>query len=301
MMMGSAILSPPIADAAEGGYTNYIPALYGDFGVALAPEPGFYLRSDIYYYTAEQDRSVRSGRLQLDVELDIGMYVLTGLYATNQEFLGGRYAFGAALPVVYADISTTLGRPWGSFEVQEDRTAIGDLGIIPASLFWNRGKWHFNLYEVIMAPTGSYDVDRDVNAGLNYWSFDTSLATTYFNEEKGRELSLVLGYIYNTENSDTDYQTGQELHLNYMLNQFFSETFAVGLHGFVYKQITGDSGDGAILGDFKGEAAGIGPALLWATRVKETDLVFTAKWLHEFHAENRLKGDHFAVSLTLAF
>jgi arylsulfatase len=29
---------------------------------------------------------------------------------------------------------------------------------------------------------------------------------------------------YNTENSDTDYQTGQEIHLDYMINQFLSET-----------------------------------------------------------------------------
>jgi hypothetical protein len=27
--------------AAEGGYSNYIPGTYGDFGVALAPDPMF--------------------------------------------------------------------------------------------------------------------------------------------------------------------------------------------------------------------------------------------------------------------
>jgi hypothetical protein len=43
----------PFAHAAEGGYTNYIPGLYGDFGVAVAPDPGFYLQNDLYYYTAE--------------------------------------------------------------------------------------------------------------------------------------------------------------------------------------------------------------------------------------------------------
>ena len=95
-----------------------------------------------------------------------------------------------------------------------------------------------------------------------------------------------------TENDDTGYQTGQELHLDVVLNQFFSDTFAIGIHGFYLKQITGDSGGGALLGDFKAEAAGVGPALLWTTKIGNQDVSFIAKWLHEFHAENRLEGDH---------
>ncbi len=81
----------------------------------------------------------------------------------------------------------------------------------------------------------------------------------------------------------------------------FSESFAVGIHGFYLKQITGDSGAGARLGDFKGEAAGIGPALLWNTQVGKKDVSFIAKWLHEFNAERRIEGDHFFVSFALGW
>lgn len=52
-----------------------------------------------------------------------------------------------------------------------------------------------------------------------------------------------------------------------MINQFFTEAWAVGVHGFYLKQLTGDSGDGALLGYFKGEAAGVGPAVLWNTKI----------------------------------
>ena len=124
---------------------------------------------------------------------------------------------------------------------------------------------------------------------------------TYLDSEKGREFSFDFGFIYNTENPDTDYQTGKEIHLDYMLNQYFSETFAVGLHGFYLKQITGDSGNGATLGDFKAEAAGIGPALLWTPKIHGKDVPIIVKWLHEFHAENRLKGDHVFASFVLTF
>lgn len=57
--------------------------------------------------------------------------------------------------------------------------------------------------------------------------------------------------------------------MDVVFNQFFSESFAAGIHGFYLKQITGDSGEGAVLDDFKAEAAGIGPALLWNTQIEQ--------------------------------
>ena len=79
------------------------------------------------------------------------------------------------------------------------------------------------------------------------------------------------------------------------------ETFAVGIHGFYLKQITGDSGGGTLLGDFKAEAAGVGPALLWTTRIGNQDVSFIAKWLQEFNAEKRLEGDHIFLSFALGW
>lgn len=295
------LLTAHSTHGAEGGYTNYVPGLYGDFGVAVAPDPGFYLRNDLYYYTADLNWAVRFGELRTDLELDTAMYMLTGLKVLDREILGGRYAFGAALPVTYADLSSKITLGSLTAKADEDRTGIGDMGIIPASLFWNFGDFHLNAYESITVPIGSYDKDRDVNTGLNYWSFDTNLSATYLDLERGHEISANVGYIFNTENKATHYHTGQEFHVDYMLNQFLSETFALGLHGFYYKQTTGDSGSGALLGDFKGEAAGIGPALTWSTKIKDTDLAFSAKWLHEYHADHRMEGDAFFLSLTLAF
>jgi hypothetical protein len=148
-------------------------------------------------------------------------------------------------------------------------------------------------------PTGDYSTDNLINESLNYWSFDTNFALTYLDPEKGRDVSFNIGHIYNTENDDTNYKTGQELHLDVAFNQFFSETFAVGLHGFYLKQITGDSGSGALLGDFEGEAAGVGPGLLWTRKIGNQSVSFIAKWLHEFHAETRLEGDHVFLSFAL--
>ena len=288
--------------AAEGGYSNYVPGTYGDFAAAVEPPTQWTIRNDYYHYQADGGRSIRSGLLSLDMDLEMNIDFLTVLYKSDLEFLGGRYATGVFLPmVVNVDLEAGISVLGSRVARQGDVTNFGDATFIPGVLYWNKGNFHFALAEYIITPTGDYDKNNLVNAGLNYWTFDTDFAVTYLNENTGQDYSINLGYNYNTENPDTDYQTGEEIHIDYMVNQFFSETFAVGVHGFYLKQISGDSGSGATLGGFKAEASGVGPAVLWATKIFDQDVTFIAKWLHEYDAQRRLEGDHVMVSLATGF
>jgi hypothetical protein len=291
----------PASQAAEGGYSNYVPGTYGDFAAAVEPPTKFTFRNDIYYYQADTARSVRSGRIEADMDLEFITDFVTMLYKPEVEILGAHYALGLVIPIVHVDIETGVRIGDRQVRLQDDTFGIGDLTLVPAILFWNRGKFHFTLAEFIVTPTGEYDTDELVNTGLNYWTFDTDFAVTYLNEETGQDYSVNIGYNYNTENSKTDYQTGQELHIDYMINQFLSESWAVGIHGFYLKQVTGDSGGGAILGDFKAEAAGVGPAVLLNTKSFGREVTFIAKWLHEYHAERRIEGDHIFTSFAMSF
>ena len=285
--------------AAEGGYSNYIPGTYGDFGMALAPSETWTLRNDIYFYDASTSRSVRSGNLEVGTELDFFMNFTTLVYKPELELFGAQFAAGVFIPLVDVELDTSLSIGDILVSASDSATGLGDIVLIPLLLYWNSGNIHTSVAQFIVTPTGDYDADNLINKGLNYWSFDTNFALTYLNPETGRDFSFNIGHIYNTKNDDTNYQTGQELHLDVAFNQFLSETFAVGIQGFYLKQITGDSGSGTLLGDFKAEEAGVGPALLWSTRIGEQDVAFIAKWLHEFHAENRLEGDHVFLSFVL--
>jgi hypothetical protein len=287
-------------EAAEGGYSNYVPGTYGDFAMAVAPAEKWTLRNDIYYYTADSEGSVRSGEVEVGADIAFLINFTTLLYKTDAKIFGGEYAFGSFVPLLaYTDVSSSLQIGDTRVEVEDDQLGIGDIALIPWILYWNSGNFHWNFSEFIVVPTGNYD-DQDVaNTGLNYWSFDTNFALTYLNPETGRDLSFNAGYIINTENSDTNYQTGNEIHLDVALNQFLSESFAVGVQGFYLKQLSGDSGSGAVLGDFKGEVWGLGPAVLWSTTLGETPVTFIAKWLHEFDAENRIEGDHVVFSFAV--
>ncbi len=287
--------------AGEGGFSNYFPSTYGDFGVAIPPEPGLTYINYNLFYSAEVERAVLQGRVKTDIDTFAYFNMSALFYTLDRPVLGGRYLFGVFVPIGYVDLDADLVGQLTSVSVNESETALGDISFIPFSGYWNTGNWYFNLYELVFAPTGQYDVDNNVNVGRNYWSFDTVFAITYLNMETGREFSLVPGFMINTKNNATDYSTGNEFHLDAMFNQFFSDTFALGLHGYYLKQVEGDSGTGALLGDFKGESYGIGPSLLWTPKVGRWYPTITANWLHDLDATNRLESDYVVITLVWQF
>ncbi len=287
--------------AAEGGYSHYTVGNYGDFAMAVEPETKLTFRSDLYYYSADTERAVLSGLAVIDADLDFTINLTAVLYKPEVKLFGAQYAFGVQLPIVDFDIDASVTAGGMTLDRKDDTIGLGDVNVIPLKLFWNRGNLHMSVAQLIAIPTGSYDSSDLANNGLNYFSFETNFALTHLNMETGRDFSFAAGYLYNTENSDTDYQTGQEIHVDAAFNQFFSESFALGIHGFYLKQITGDSGAGAVLGDFKAEAAGIGPALLWNTKIGKKPISVIAKWLSEFAVEHRLEGDHIWVSAAVGF
>lgn len=295
----AAVSNPALA--AEGGYSNYIPGFYGDIALAVEPADGLSMRNDVYFYSADGDGSVRSGLIELEVDIDLTFDYLTLLYKPGVEVLGAQYAYGAALVLGNVDLSGEVDVGPFSKSFSDDKTSYGDITLIPGVFYWNDGdKWHFSQSFYVVVPVGDYDEDDTANTGLNYWTFETDFAATYLNPETGQDYSVVVGYGYNTENDDTDYQSGDEFHIDYVFNQFLSESWAIGLHGFYYKQLSGDSGDGALLGDFKAEASGIGPALMWIPPQYEGKMAFVAKWLNEYDTENRLEGDHVFLSFMMS-
>jgi hypothetical protein len=290
-----------LSAAAEGGYSNYIPGFYGDIVLAVEPADGLSMRNDVYFYNADGGGSVRTGLIELEVDVDLTFDYLTLLYKPGVEVFGAQYAFGTVLVYGKVDLSGELEVGPFSESFGDDKTSYGDMTLIPGVFYWNNGdKWHFSQSFFVVVPIGDYDEDDAANTGLNYWTFETDFAATYLDQETGQDYSVVLGYGYNTENEDTDYQSGDEFHIDYIFNQFLSESLAVGIHGFYFKQLSGDSGDGALLGDFKAEASGIGPAVMWLPAKYEGEVAFAAKWLHEYDTKNRLEGDHVFLSFMMS-
>jgi hypothetical protein len=70
------------------------------------------------------------------------------------------------------------------------------------------------------------------------------------------------------------------------------------LAGYHYRQVTGDSGAGAVIGDFKGRVSALGPTVAWTGAWRRQPVVLAGSGYHEFDAENRIPGDVLFLNVT---
>ena len=125
---------------------------------------------------------------------------------------------------------------------------------------------------------------------LNWPGFNIKGGYTFLSET-GTELSAAAGVTFNLRNTATNYQSGDELHIEAALNHHFPFGLAVGAGAIFYQQITGDYGSGARLGSFIGRDAGVGPLLAYTLKAGEQEVTFSGKWFHEFAVRHRVRGD----------
>ena len=105
------------------------------------------------------------------------------------------------------------------------------------------------------------------------------------------EFSAVLGFTYNFENTHTQYQNGVDMHLDWGASQFLSKQWQIGLVGYLYNQISCNSGAGDRLGCFESRVAGIGPQIAYIFPLSEHYQGYlNLKGYKEFAAENRPDG-----------
>ena len=299
----AACIAAPSAEASEGAASYYFAGAFGTFLVAVPPEPGFSVASQTLLYSGQAQRAVINGRVTLGINAFALYDFLAASYTFEQPVLGGRLQIGAAVPLLsYATMTTSLQTSrFGTFSGGASDTNIGDSLINPFALYWNFGDFNIKFTEYVVAPTGHYDVNNVINVGRNYWAFDTQLGATWFHKATGTELTVLPGIMLNTTNPATDYKSGNEFHLDFMVNQFVAKDIAIGAQGYWYKQVDGDSGSGAILGPFMGESFGFGPAILWVPESTKGRFVTVLKWTHDFANTNRLNGDWGQIALSYRF
>ena len=294
------VLVPLPVQAEEGGSGHYLPGATASFIDMLPDKPGLGVANFFNYYSASASASkqVPTGGL-LTGGLDATAYsdTIVALYLTPLKLLGGHYGVGMAIPYVWIEAEGTVTGPLGrTFSASDTENGIGDITLYPFMIGWTNGDLKYNVWFGIYAPTGDYEKGKLANVGKNYWTFEPMVSVSYISSKIGLELTSFAGMDFNTRNDDTDYQTGNQFHLDLTAAEhlpFFGGIIGVGANGFYYQQVTGDSGAGVppFLGEFKGRTVGVGPVVSYATKVSQKDLVAEIKWLPEMSVENRLKGD----------
>ena len=302
----------------------------------VTPPPGIYVVDTNYYYagSATGDAAVgvalkrtgplgRTTTLNLNIDANIKVdakayfNVPTAVWVTPQKLLGGDLGFIVATPIGYKDVNAgvglnarataTLPAPLNltiqaSRQAQlafgDNQTAFGD-PIAAAFIGWHAGNFHWNVTTMANIPLGQWDRGNMANIGFNRWAFDTTAAFTWLDPTVGLELSVAPGYTINLENPDTNYKSGREFHVEFAAMQQLSKQAAIGVTGYHFRQVTGDGGSGAVLGDFKGRVTALGPTLNYNFQLGQLPVMTSLKWMHEFEVENRLRGDMGLLNITI--
>jgi len=283
--------------SAEGGRSNYVPGYYGDYAVAVAPQPGIYVYSTAYSY--QGNFAAPGGESKISLE---GIANLSGFqYVLPQKFHGLTFAFASYTSFINAKVEIDLATPLGPLQILDEDSGHGDTSVSPFVVYGSLGNFHWSFYNSIFLPTGSYSRFDAANISRNYYSLDSVLSLTWLDPKMGIELSVVPGIMANLENPSTDYRTGTEFHVDVMANLYLSKTFAFGAHGYFYDQIEKDSGTGSIGAALDGRSAAIGPSFLWVPQKYGVEGKIVGKWLHEFYAKERFEGDIVSITGAIKF
>jgi hypothetical protein len=306
-VVAALAISSGIASADEGGASFWLPGQMSSFAAAPG-EAGFSLPF-VYYHTSADAGGTRNfavgGNLVagLDVKADLVFFVPTYVFA--EPVLGGQAALSLAWAAgrmnVGADAVIT-GPHGDAINLSRTDTVEGGSDLYPmATLKWNRGNSNWLAYAMGGVPVGAYELGRLANIGLNHWSLDAGAGYTYLDAKAGHELSIVGGMTYNFENEDTNYQNGVDGHIDWAASQFLNEQLHIGLVGYIYYQLSGDSGSGAKLGDFKSRVYAVGPQAGYFFPVGTAQAYVNLRGYYEFDASNRPEGWNASLTLSIPF
>ncbi|WP_437883252.1 SphA family protein [Pseudomonas sp. LRF_L74] len=278
------VVSPGMA--SEGGGSSY-PMGAENYMSGALPPPGWYAQVYAQHYAADDLKGNDGHALDLDFRLRATVVAPRLVWVSESKVLGGDLAFQAIAPLVDLSVSVNGDR--------ERRRGLGDVIFGPALGYHYNERFHAVYALDIIAPTGSYERDRQANIGRNHWAFEPVAAFSYVDPD-GLNLDLKLMYDFNLRNPSTDYRSGQEAHADYAVGWGLGNGWVIGVGGYLYRQVSADRQSGERVADSKGRALAIGPSIKYSSAA---GWFVTGKWQQESGVRNRPQGDAYWLKLTV--
>jgi len=289
------------AKAAEYGFASYGLG-QNAFGAGVTPPAGTYLSSATGFYDADIGRSINFGGVTIGAgaRVEVLSSAINGLYVFNRQVLGGNLGVSATVPVGFIDIDAVVTVGPLSRQGSTEGGGLGDI-VSKVQLGWQRGDFSHTVYLQAVAPTGRYETGFNPIIGLHRPGIDTGWAFTWTDKASKLQFNGALGVTFNFENTATDYKTGNEFHFEWAVGREILPGLVFGLVGYDYRQLTGDSGNGAVLGPFKGQVDAIGLGFSGTTLVGTTPVIFNMRTYREFNADNHWEGNSSIATVTIRF
>ncbi len=299
--------------AHAGQLGHYFP---GAFNVRdyIMPDKGVYAAVYAIYYDSHSLRDASGDEISsvsvagrtLNVDTDLSLYSIApaALWNSGWKILGAEYGAFVSVPFGGPSLGVALSTPTGS-GIDSDTSAFGlqDLYVQPV---WLRWKWDdVDLAGSVgfYAPSGRFEAGEADNLGLGFWTVQFQLGGAYYLLKRATAIVLAGTYEINTEQEDVDITPGQRFTLNYGVSQFLPAgpgLVELGLLGYSQWQVTED--DGADVSQFnrnQDQVHGIGAQIGYA--IPKWRLAVTAKYLYEYYAEARFRGQVGTLSIGYQF
>jgi len=294
--------SAPSAQAAEYAFTTY-PLGAEAFGAGITPPPGTYVTDSISYLTVLIGGNIEIGGLvfnggakaQLFSE---GVSILT---APETKVLDGQLGLLVSVPVSHINLEARATGPLGNTTTDStEGWGLGDT-TLQTQWGWDLGDFSHTFHILGVIPTGRYQPGFYPLTGFNRPSLDIGWAFTWFEKNTKLQFNGAIGFMTSLENEATQYQTGDEFHAEWAVGYKFDNGLILGVAGYDYRQITGDSGSGAHLGSFIGTVDAVGPALSYSTIIGKVPVTVSIRDYEQYNWTNFLHGNVSIASFTAAF
>jgi hypothetical protein len=249
----------------------------------ILPQPGgtqFF--NYMQYYTADSLNDSDGNNIDDDFKLNIFVEVVRVMHTWTPTVGPFTIASGVVVPMVNVDMEL--------FGSSSNKFDIGDITLEPLNIGYSNSTQTFFSYLAfdVAIPTGSYSKDDLANTGVNYYSFQPVFNITWFPTSEW-EVTASAAFQINTENNDTNYQSGSLAMLEYDFGYMVTDKLQLGAQGFFASQFTEDELDGVEFNNGnKLRTNAIGPQLKYDF-MPRGGLVL--KWQHEYGVENRSEGD----------
>jgi hypothetical protein len=301
VLLAVAALGPTQAIADEGGVPFWFSGQFASLA-AVPAAPGWSLTVLPYYYSGSADtsKSFQKGEtVGVGLKSSAPLLLLQPGYAFEEKLLGGQPYVGLGWGPGHNKTTLDVTLSPAGIAASRSDSVTGGTDLYPfASLAWNKGNDNWMAYLTGDIPVGAYNAERLANLGIGHAAIDAGGGYTYLNSTTGREFSAVLGFTYNWENPDTNYRNGVDSHLDWAASQFLSASWQVGIVGYVYQQLSADSGSGDRVGAFKSRVASIGPEVGYVFKFNGQPAYANLRGYYEFAAQNRVEG--YAVFMTIS-
>lgn len=282
-------------EAAESAAGAYVLGIRGS-GAGVTPPEGLFFSNQVFVYSGRIRGNLRleGGPLASQARVSPVVNIPTLLWMTPIELGGARLGLSVTAPFGNIDVSGRVG----PFRLSDRIFSFAD----PSVGAFVGGRWgqlHWQVGVTGFLPIGDYRRGDLANISKNRGALDAYGALTWLEPALGLDVTNVVGITFNQSNDATRYRTGNEFHWEWAVTRKFENGLSFGGVGYVYQQLTGDRGPGAILGPFKGRTVAVGATVGYDFKIGQAPVSTRVRWYHEVETSNRLKGNAVFLSVSM--